>query len=74
MKPAVEVTSPKMGLKLGTGGLLPEDVAGEGVAVTAKMGLKPDASRGLVVLTDAELLAGAAVAVTEAAEAEGVLI
>lgn len=76
MKPAVEVASPKMGLKFCTGGLLSEAVVAEGVAVTAKMGLKPDASRGLVVLTDAELLAGAAVAVMglEAVEAEEVLI
>lgn len=50
-------------------------VAEEEVAVTAKMGLNPETSRGLVLLTDAELLAGAAVAVTglEAAEAEGLL-
>lgn len=50
-------------------------VAGEVVAATAKMGLNPETSRGLVLLTDAELLAAAAVAVTglEAAVAEGLL-
>lgn len=76
VKPAEEVASPKMGLKFCTGGLLSEAVVAAGVALTAKMGLKPDASRGLVVLTDAELLAGAAVAVAglEAAEEEGVLV
>lgn len=77
-KPAPTAASPKMGLKFGTDGLL----SGVGVAeevvvvvVTAKMGLNPEASRGLVLLTDPELLAGAA-AVTglEAEEAVEVLI
>lgn len=65
-----------MGLKFCRGGLLSEAVVAAGVAVTEKMGLKPDASRGLVVLTDAELLAGAAGAETglEAAEEDGVLV
>lgn len=71
-KPVAAVASPKMGLKFWTGGLLSEaDVAEVVVAVTAKMGLKPEAISGLVLLTDAELLAGAAVEldVEEAEEA-----
>lgn len=65
-----------MGLKFWAGGLLSgADVAEEVVVVTEKMGLNPEVSRGLVLLTDPELLAGA-VAVTglEAEEAVGVLI
>lgn len=75
-KPAPTAASPKMGLKFGTEGLLSGvGVAEEVVVVTAKMGLNPEASRGLVLLTDPELLAGA-VAVTglEAEEAVEVLI
>lgn len=52
------------------------DVADE-VVVTEKMGLNPEASRGLALLTDSELLAGAVAAVVtglEAEEAVGVLI
>lgn len=65
-KPVAAVASPKMGLKFWTGGLLSEaDVAEVAVAVTAKMGLKPEAISGLVLLTDAELLAGAAVTAVE---------
>lgn len=65
-KPVAAVASPKMGLKFWTGGLLSEaDVAEVVVAVTAKMGLKPEAISGLVLLTDAELLAGAAVTAVE---------
>lgn len=44
-----------MGLKFWTGGLLSgADVAAEEVVVveTEKMGLNPEASRGLVLLTD----------------------
>lgn len=67
-----------MGLKFWTVGLLSgAGVAAEVVVVTEKMGLNPEASRGLVLLTDAELLAGAVtIAVTgfEAEEAAGVLI
>lgn len=75
-KPAPAAASPKMGLKFWTAGLLSEVGGAEVVAVTAKMGLNPETSRGLVVLTASELLAGAAVAATglEAEEAEGVLI
>lgn len=55
------VVLPKMGLKLWTEGLLSGvDVVEEVVGVTAKMGLKPEASRGLVLITDPELLAGGA--------------
>lgn len=65
-KPVAAVASPKMGLKFWTGGLLSEaNVAEVVVAVTAKMGLKPEAISGLVLLTDAELLAGAAVTAVE---------
>lgn len=65
-KPVAAVASPKMGLKFWTGGLLSEaDVAEVVVAVTAKMGLKPEAISGFVLLTDAELLAGAAVTAVE---------
>lgn len=65
-KPVAAVASPKMGLKFWTGGLLSEaDVAEVVVAVTAKMGLKPEAISGLALLTDAELLAGAAVTAVE---------
>lgn len=66
-----------MGLKFWTGSLLSDaDVADE-VVVTEKMGLNPEASRGLALLTDSELLAGAVAAVVtglEAEEAVGVLI
>lgn len=75
-KPASAVVPPKMGLKLWTEGLLSGvDVVEEVMGVTAKMGLNPEASRGLLLLTDPELLAGAA-AVTrlEAEEAVGVMI
>lgn len=67
-KPVAAVASPKMGLKFWTGGLLSEADVAEvvvAVAVTAKMGLKPEAISGLVLLTDAELLAGAAVTAVE---------
>lgn len=68
-KPVAAVASPKMGLKFWTGGLLSEadvaEVVVVVVAVTAKMGLKPEAISGLVLLTDAELLAGAAVTAAE---------
>lgn len=66
-KPVAAVASPKMGLKFWTGGLLSEADVAEVVvvAVTAKMGLKPEAISGLVLLTDAELLAGAAVTAVE---------
>lgn len=76
-KPAPVVVAPKMGLKFWTGGLLSGVDVAEEVVVTAKMGLNPEASRGLVLLTDSELLAGAVtVAVTglEDEEAVGVLI
>lgn len=70
------VVLPKMGLKLWTEGLLSGvDVVEVVVGVTAKMGLKPEVSRGLVLLTAPELLAGAA-AVTglETEDAVAVLI
>lgn len=78
-KPAAAVAAPKMGLKFWTGGLLSgADVAEEEeVAATEKMGLNPEASRGLALLTDSELLAGAVtVTVTgfDVEEAVGVLI
>lgn len=67
-----------MGLKFWTGGLLSVADGGAGVVVVReKMGLNPEASRGLVLLIGAELLAGiVAVAVIEleAEEAVGVLI
>ncbi len=69
--------APKMGLKFWTGGLVSGVDVAEEVAVTAKMGLNPEASRGLVLLTDSELLAGAvtgAVTGLEDEEAVGVLI
>lgn len=75
-RPVLAVVLPKMGLKLWTEGLLSGvDVVEEVVGVTAKMGLKPEASRGLVLLTDPELLAGG-VAVTglETEDAVAVLI
>lgn len=73
-KPAPAAASPKMGLKFRTEGLLSAVGVAEEVVVTAKMGLNPEASRGLVLLTDPALLAGA-VAVTgiEAEEAAGAL-
>lgn len=83
-KPESVVTPPKMGLKLWTGGLLSgADVDEEEVVVvaeTAKMGLNPEDSRGLVLLSDSDLLAGAgavgaaAVTVLEAVDAEGALL
>lgn len=66
-----------MGLKFWTGGLLSEADVAEEVVATEKMGLNPEASRGLVLLADSELLAGAAAVVVtglEAEEAAGVLI
>lgn len=62
-KPELAVTAPKMGLKVGTVGLLSGVGVEEEVVVTAKIGLNPDASRGLVLLTDSELLAGVSAAV-----------
>lgn len=55
------MAAPKMGLKFWAGGLLSvaEVAAGVEVVVTEKIGLNPEASRGLVLPTDAELLAGA---------------
>lgn len=75
-KPAPAVVPPKMGLKFWTEGLLSGvDVADEVVVVTAKMGLNPEASRGLLLLTDPELLPGpAAETGLEADEALGELI
>lgn len=59
---------PKMGLKLWTEGLLSGvEVVEEVVGVTAKMGLNPAASRGLLLLTGA-----AAATVLGAEEALGV--
>lgn len=59
-KPPPAAASPNRGLKVWTAGLLSGvGVAEEVVVVTAKMGLNPEASRGLVLLTDPELLAGA---------------
>lgn len=73
-KPPAAVASPKMGLKFWTGGLLSEADVAEEVAVTAKIGLNPEANSGLVLLTDTEMLAGAAVtAVLELEEVEGAL-
>lgn len=77
-KAAAEVASPKIDLKFWTEGLLSGgDVAEEVVVVTAKMGLNPEANRGLELPTAPELLEGAvAVVVTrlEAEEAVGVPI
>lgn len=75
-KPAPAVGPPKMGLKFWTEGLLSGvEVVDEVVGVTAKMGLNPEASRGLLLLTEPELLAGAAAETgVEADEAVGVLI
>lgn len=62
-KPEPDVAAPKMGLKVGTAGLLScVGVSEEVVAATEKIGLNPDVSRGLVLLLDSELLAGAAAA------------
>lgn len=73
-KPAAEM-SPKMGLKFWREDLFSNDGAAGEVVAAGKMGLNPAASRGLVVLTDSELLAGGAADVTEveAVEAEGTL-
>lgn len=66
-KPAPVVASPKMGLKFWTGGLLSGvDVAEEVVVVTVKMGLNPEASRGLALLAGAVAVA---VTVLDAEEA-----
>lgn len=77
-KPPPAVVLPKMGLKVWTEGLLSgADMAEEEeVVLTEKMGLNPEASRGLVLLSDSELLTGAVVAVTglDAEKAVGVLI
>lgn len=81
-KPESVVMLPKMGLKLCTEGLLSgvDVVEDEVVAVTAKMGLNPEDSRGLVLLSNSGLLAGAVVAaaaavtVLEAVDADGVLL
>lgn len=61
-----------MGLKLWTGGLLSgvDAAAGVGVVVTEKMGLNPEASRGLVLLSEAKLLAGEGAAAETRLEAE----
>lgn len=54
------VAAPKMGVKFFTEGLLSVvDVTEQVAVVTSKMGLNPEASRGFVLLTDPELLAGA---------------
>lgn len=74
---AAVVVLPKMGLKFWTAGLLSRGgTAEEDVVVTEKMGLNPEASRGLVLLSDSELLAGAVVAVIglDAEKAVGVLV
>lgn len=78
-KPELAVVLPKMGLKFWTAGLFSgPDVAEEEeeeVAVTAKMGLNPDASRGLELPADAELLVGAAAGtVFEAEEAAAAVL
>lgn len=77
-KPAGGAASPKMDLKFWTGGLLlsAADVIDTVVVATAKMGLNPEASKGLVLLADPEMLAETIVEVTglEAEEAEGALI
>lgn len=72
-KVALAGTSPNIGLKFWTEALLSDDDA---VVVAGKMGLNPAVSRGLVLLADWELMAGAAVVVTGllAEEAERVLI
>lgn len=87
-KPPLAVVLSKMGLKFWTAGLLSEGGTAEEeleegvvVVVTEKMGLNPEASRGLVVLVllvlmgVSELLDGAAAAVTglDAVKAERVL-
>lgn len=62
-----------MGLKLGAGGVLSDaGVDEEEVALTEKMGLKPEASRGLALLTVVVL--AAVVTGFEAEEAAGVFI
>lgn len=62
-KPEPDVVAPKMGLKVGTAGLLScVGVSEEVVVATEKIGLNPDVSRGLVLLLDSELLTGAAAA------------
>lgn len=71
----LEETPPKMGLKSWTGGLLSVAVvAAVEVVVTAKMGLKPEESRGLLLVTGPELLTGAAAVMGfDAEEAAAVL-
>lgn len=76
-KAAPAGTSPNMGLKFWTEGLLSAgDAVEEVVVVAGKMGLNPAVSRGLVLLGDWELLAGAEVVETwvVAEEAEEELI
>lgn len=69
------VALPKMGLKFWTEGLLSEVGVEEVVVmVTAKMGLNPETSSGLLLQTEPEVLAGGAADVTELEEAAGVLI
>lgn len=73
----VLAAAPKMGLKFWTGALLSWVDVAEEEAGTAKMGLNPEAKRGLVLLTDSELLAGAVTEVVtglEDEEAAAVLI
>lgn len=62
-----------MGLKFWTGLLSGADVAEE-VVVTENMGLKPEASRGLVLPAESELLTGAVAVEVTGLEAVGVLI
>ena len=70
-KAAAEVASPKIDLKFWREGLLSGvDVAGEVVVVTAKMGLNPEANRGLVLPADPELLDGVVVVAVARLEAE----
>lgn len=69
------VASPNRGLNFWTGALLPEADVAEDVVVTEKMGLNPEPSSGLVLLTDTEMLTGAAVTTAdlELKEVEGAL-
>lgn len=74
-KAAPVVVPPKMGLKFWTEGLLSEVGVEEVVVmVTAKMGLNPEASSGLLLQTEPEVLAGGVADVTELEEAAGALI
>lgn len=72
MNPAPAMLVSKMGLKVWTGLLSGAEVA-EGVVVTAKMGLNPEASKGLLLLTDGELLLAGAAVVTGLEAVVGVL-